>query len=72
MEEAIPVFSLTPEALMRRCHSEAMQDYRRQDNAAMWERPLQRPVRFPLAEYNLKKRISQAIKLYIEEAGIGE
>lgn len=57
---------------MRRCHSEAMQDYRRQDNAAKWERPLQRPVRFPLAEYNLKKRISQAIKLYIEEAGIGE
>lgn len=64
---------------MRRCHSEVMSDYRRENNAEMWARPIA-PVVVPsrtefavaIAEHNLKSRILQAVRIYIEEAGIGE
>ena len=58
---------------MRGCHKEAMQEYRRRANAEEWAKPLRSPVALPcLATYNLQKRIEQAIRVYIEEAGIGE
>lgn len=60
---------------MRRCHSEAMQDYRRQHNQEMWERelpPVVVPSREDLALRNLRVRLEQAAKVFVEEAGIGE
>lgn len=56
---------------MRRCHSDAMGDYRREHNQEMWERP-STPVYPGLALHNLQKRLDQAARLFVEEMGVGE
>ncbi len=62
---------------MRRCHSEAMQEYRREHNQEMWDRPTKLnmdgwpPDGQALARHNLRSRLNQAVKLYLEEIEVG-
>lgn len=58
---------------MRGCHKEVMQEYHRQNNAEQRDKPMRRPLCTQgLALRNLESRLKQAVKIYIEEAGIGE
>lgn len=58
---------------MRRSHSEHMQDYRREHNQEMWDKPGSLGVEWleDLAAYNLRKRLQQAVMLYMEECQPG-
>lgn len=67
---------------MRRCHSGPMQDYRREHNREMWDRPLLRPVTIEDAamalqrDYPGKDLLTRAPDWawaeWVQEQGVGE